>query len=382
MEEVPTTVLICDDNPKDRRLIHTLLMSMKDREFVILDAENETAMKTALENEKIDVILLEILMQKKSGLKWLTNIVERKIAPVIVVTSYGNENISSKVRKMGAYDYICKDRLYAFKLHMAISAALRAWYIGEAGKSETGEPDSKDTDVAVLRGRIKVLEKRIQEYEAELAALRGGNGYSNTMRKMKQSFGLLKKSWESTIYAMARMVEERDPYIAGHQELVAKLARLIAVEMKLPERQVNGIKMAAMVHDIGKIFIPAEILSKPGPLSDIELKLIQAHPRAGYDILKTIEFPWPIAKIVLQHHERMNGSGYPMGLSGDEILMEAKIIGVADVIEAMISHRPHRAALGADKALEEIKRNRALLYDSSVVDTCLNIFTEGGFAVG
>jgi HD-GYP domain-containing protein (c-di-GMP phosphodiesterase class II) len=156
------------------------------------------------------------------------------------------------------------------------------------------------------------------------------------------------------------------------------LAHAIASEMGLPEEQIEGIRVAGMIHDIGKISVPAQILSKPGELNSLEYGLIQQHPRIGYDLLKTIDFPWPVAQIVLQHHERMDGSGYPAGLSGDEIMLEARILAVADVVAAMTSHRPYRATLGLDKALEEISQNRGVLYDAEVVDACLKLFTEKG----
>ncbi|MDO9515561.1 MAG: HD domain-containing phosphohydrolase, partial [Syntrophales bacterium] len=154
----------------------------------------------------------------------------------------------------------------------------------------------------------------------------------------------------------------------------------IAKEMGLSEEQVEGVRMAGIIHDLGKISIPADILSKPGNLSKLEFDLITSHPRVGYDILKTIEFPWPVAQIVLQHHERMDGSGYPQGLSGNDILLEARVLGVADVVEAMVSHRPYRSALDVDKALEEISNNGgSVLYDAEVVDACLRLFAEKGF---
>jgi HD-GYP domain-containing protein (c-di-GMP phosphodiesterase class II) len=149
--------------------------------------------------------------------------------------------------------------------------------------------------------------------------------------------------------------------------------------MKLPPDKIEGIRIASLIHDIGKIGIPAEILSKPDRLSEIEYSLIKDHSQMGYDILKSIDFPWPIAQIVLQHQERLNGSGYPQGLKGDDILLEAKIIAVADVIEAMSSHRPYRPALGIDQALEEISKNKGILYDPEVVDTCLMLFKEKQF---
>ena len=189
----------------------------------------------------------------------------------------------------------------------------------------------------------------------------------------------LKKSMNAVIDTMSRIIEAKDPYTSGHQRRVCQLAVRIAQEMELPEDKVEGIRIASLIHDIGKIGLPAEILSKPTKLTDIEFSLIKGHSQIGYDILKSNDFSYPIAQIVLQHHERLNGSGYPNNLKGDEILLEAKIIGVADVVEAMSSHRPYRPALGIDKALEEITQNRGTLYDPEVVNVCLRLFKEKGF---
>ncbi|GAF81991.1 unnamed protein product, partial [marine sediment metagenome] len=166
---------------------------------------------------------------------------------------------------------------------------------------------------------------------------------------------------------------------AGHQRRVTTLATSIATEMGRSEELIQGISMGGIVHDIGKIYVPAEILSKPTRLSEVEFDMIKAHCQAGYDILKPVEFPWPIAQIVFQHHERMDGSGYPSGLSGEDILLEARILAVADVVEAMASHRPYRPALGIDKALEEIVQNKGKLYDPKVTDACKKLFAEGRF---
>ncbi len=182
-----------------------------------------------------------------------------------------------------------------------------------------------------------------------------------------------------TIQAMAMTVEKRDPYTAGHQRRVANLARAIAKEMGLSKEQIAGIRMAGIIHDLGKISVPAEILSKPGELTKNEFEIAKEHAQVGYEILNEIEFPWPVAQIVYQHHERMDGSGYPNGLSGEDIILEARILGLADVVEAMASHRPYRPALGIDKALEEIQQNRGTLYDPEVVDACLKIFNKKGF---
>ncbi|HEX3044310.1 MAG TPA: HD domain-containing phosphohydrolase [Bacillota bacterium] len=195
--------------------------------------------------------------------------------------------------------------------------------------------------------------------------------------ELTQSLKKIKRAMESAIQSMARTVEMRDPYTAGHQRRVSQLACAIATEMGLPADQIEGIKLAAIIHDVGKIAIPAEILSKPTKLNEIELAMIKTHPQIGYDILKTIEFPWPIAQIVLQHHRRIDGSGYPTDYDATDILLEAKIIGVADVVDAMTSLRPYRAGLGIDKALQEISFNRGLLYDPLIVDICLNLFLKG-----
>ena len=184
------------------------------------------------------------------------------------------------------------------------------------------------------------------------------------------------ESLQGIIQVISLIIETRDPYTAGHQRSVADLARAIALVMGLPPERIEGIRLAAIVHDLGKISIPAEILAKPSRLTEAEMSMIRIHPRSGYEILRRVEFPWPIAQIVLQHHERIDGSGYPQGLRGPDILLEAKILGVADVVDAMCSHRPYRPAIGIDKALAEISQNRGILYDPEVVDACLKYFQE------
>lgn len=184
---------------------------------------------------------------------------------------------------------------------------------------------------------------------------------------------------EETVASLSSAVEKRDPYTAGHQQRVTQLACAIAKDLGLPGKDISGVGMAAVIHDIGKMYVPAEILNKPGKLSDAEMTLIKIHPQVGYDILKGIEFPWPIADIVLQHHERLDGSGYPRGLTAEDILIEAKIITVSDVVEAMVSHRPYRPALGIDKALEHILDKRGIFYYARAVDLCVRLFREKGF---
>ena len=189
----------------------------------------------------------------------------------------------------------------------------------------------------------------------------------------------LRGSLHGTVAAIARMVELRDPYTAGHQRRVSILARAIGAEMGLPERQVEGLGVAGHIHDIGKIAVPAEILSKPTALSAIEYDMVRTHATAGYEILQNLEFPWPVADAILQHHERLDGSGYPQGLKDGEIILEARILMVADVVESMSSHRPYRPALGMDRALDEIVAKRGQQFDSDVVDSCVTLFREKNF---
>jgi HD-GYP domain-containing protein (c-di-GMP phosphodiesterase class II)/DNA-binding LacI/PurR family transcriptional regulator len=196
---------------------------------------------------------------------------------------------------------------------------------------------------------------------------------------ISQNLAKLRVVMSGFIKAMDQTVETRDPYTAGHQQRVADLATAIATEMKLPQDMIEGIRVAGIVHDLGKINIPAEILNKPGRLKEIEFNLIKCHPVVAFDILKNIDFPWPIARIVLQHHERLDGSGYPEGLREPDIMTEAKILCVADVVEAMASHRPYRPSLGVGVALEEITKNRGCLYDTRVVDACLQLFHSKGY---
>jgi len=219
------------------------------------------------------------------------------------------------------------------------------------------------------QGRIKGLHGTVQDITERWQA----------EEHLKETLEKLRKSLIGTIQALSSTVETRDPYTAGHQRKVSNLARAIAQEMGLPYDTVDTIRMAGIIHDIGKISVPAEILSKPGILSSIEISLIRVHSQSGYDILKDVGLPYPIAEIALQHHERLDGSGYPQGLKNGQILLEARIISIADVVEAIASYRPYRPALGIDVALEEIEKNAEILYDGEAVEACLRLFREKGF---
>ena len=200
-----------------------------------------------------------------------------------------------------------------------------------------------------------------------------------TGNKLEDTLSKLHKIIDGIIFAMGKVIETRDPYTAGHQRRTTSFAFKIAEEMKLSEDIIQGIQISGLIHDIGKIAVPSEILTKPGKLTEIEFELIKIHPQVGYDILKTIDFPWPVADIVLQHHERIDGSGYPNGLTGKDILIEARIIVVADVVEPMMSHRPYRPALGIHRAFEEISMNSGVHYDQEVVEAAFKVFTEKEF---
>ena len=217
-----------------------------------------------------------------------------------------------------------------------------------------------------MREKITELEKVIVKY-------------NQLEKELKQSYEKLQKFIEGTAHIIMKVVEIRDPYSTGHQQRVSKLAMAIAQHMKLPQDKIDGTRFASLVHDIGKVNLPTEIISKPSKLIEVEFNLIKNYPKVGYDILKKVDFPWPIAEIIFQHQEKIDGSGYPRGLKGDEICIEAKILGVANVVEAMSSYKSYRPALSIDESLAEIVKNKNILFDPEVVNTCLKLFKEKGF---
>jgi len=226
-----------------------------------------------------------------------------------------------------------------------------------------------------VRGRKLVLGfvREVREGQKGETAERTGE------RDATESVERLRRSMRGFIQIISQMIEWRDPFSAGHQKRVAQLARAVAAEMGYSPETVEGLRITGQIHDVGKIAIPAEILSRPGRLSDLEYDLVKTHAQVGFDILKGIEFPWPVAEAVFQHHERLDGSGYPRGLKGEAIIPEARVLVVADVVEAMSAHRPYRPARGLEAALGEIAQNRGRLYDPEVVDACLRLFREKGF---
>jgi len=259
------------------------------------------------------------------------------------------------------------DSSISLPLYYGSGAALGVVTIYERGTNAFAEQE------------IRVLEELASDLSFGMSTIHLRDERNRAQAESSKYQKKLRKSLEDALQALAATTEMRDPYTAGHQQRVAELAVCIAREMGLPEEQVHAIHLAGVVHDIGKINIPAEILAKPTTLTSIEFELIKTHSRSGYEILQGVEFPWPIADIVWQHHERLDGSGYPRGLKDKDILLETKIIAIADVVEAMSSHRPYRPGLGIEVALDEIERGRGRLYDERAVDACLKLFREQHF---
>ncbi len=324
-------ILVVDDTPATLKLLTELLQA---EGYEVRSAiSGELALYSATVNPP-ELILLDIRMPEMDGFevcRRLKNQAETCDVPIIFVSALSEINEKVEGFQLGAVDFITKpyqreELLVRVHTHLEMTR---------------------------LRNRLEYLvAERTNELRSNMLAF---------------------------VTAIASTVEMRDPYTAGHQRRTADLASAIARKLQLTEEQIEGLNLASVVHDIGKIRVPAEILCKPGRLNDLEFGLIKPHPEIGYEILKPISFPWPIAQTVLQHHERLDGSGYPHGIMAADMLLEAKILAVADVMEAMISHRPYRAGLGVEAALNEITQHRGVRYDAEVVDACLSLLREQGY---
>lgn len=338
-----TKIMIVDDEAPIRSLLDRILKVNGNERTLAASAEEA---RSYISKQNFDLILCDVKMPGESGMDFIRYILtEHPDTAVIMVTAVDDPEIGETALEIGAYGFIIKP-FDPQSVRINVSNALR-------------------------RRKLEIQHRFHRERLEQLVADRTAELQSILEKSRKTN--------EGVIQAMALAIESRDPYTAGHQRRVADLAYAVGSEMGLSEERLFGIRMAGIIHDIGKISVPAEILSKPSRLNEHEFGMIKLHPQVGYDILREINFPWPLAQMVYQHHERIDGSGYPQGLSGKEILLEAKILGVVDVVEAMASHRPYRPALGIDKALEEILKNKNVLYDSKVVDACLKLFKENGF---
>lgn len=327
----PIEVLLLEDSINDEELVKHILH--KDGiKFTSSRMDSKKDFIARLSTCTPDIILSDINLPGFSGFEALQ--IARKDfpdIPFIFVSGIVGEDLAIQMFKQGASDCINKNHLSSL-------------------------PNA-------VRRALDESNQRKQRREAESALV---ESYSRTHDILIAS-----------IKAMATAMEFRDPYTAGHQRRVADLAVAIARKMEKSENEVEGVYLSAIAHDIGKIYVPAEILMRPTALSQVEYQMIQVHSKAGYEILKDIDFPWPIAEAVYQHHERLDGSGYPRALKDADIIVEARIIAVADVVEAMASHRPYRAALGVEKALEEIRKASGKAFDSGAVEACVDLFSHG-----
>jgi putative two-component system response regulator len=325
LDEAPPSILVVDDEEVCTTFLQDYFQIMG---YPFKGASSATEALEILSQYKIDLVVSDIKMKGKDGIELMQE-AHKKYPDIsfIIMTGYAPDYSYEDIINAGATDFLAKP----FSL-----------------------------------GELKAKISRIRKEKKILVQFR------HTLKRVKNLFG-------TTVGALAATLEKRDPYTAGHQQRVGHLACTIAQKIGLPVERIEGLRLGAFVHDIGKIGVSSDMLSKPGKLNEAEMDLIRVHSQIGYDILKNIDFPWPIAEMVLQHHERLNGSGYPHGLVGQEILLEAKIIGVADVMEAMSAHRPYRPALGLSMALEEIYQKKGVLYDEGIVEACIRLFVENDF---
>ncbi len=437
-----TRVLLIEDNPGDAQLIQELLVERAGTRFKFECADRFSSGLECLVANDIGVVLLDLDLPDSQGFDTFAKMyAQAPRVPIIVLSGLDDEEMAIKTVQEGAQDYLVKGQINSDLLVRAICYAterkrteeelrgqalifeniydgivvtdlegnIMSWnpaaermfgfYKDEVFHKTigllatkvingtlsdgrwTGEIDftRRDGTEGVCETTVIPLRDEQDNITAVFGVCRDITERKRSEEQLQRSYDQLQETLIATVNTLASTIEMRDPHTAGHQRRVSLLTCAIADEMGLTEDQFDGLRMAGLIHDLGKINVPAEILSKPGRINEIEFSIIRDHPQICYDILKTIELPWPVAQIVLQHHERMDGSGYPHGLQGDEIMLEARILAVADVVEAMASDRPYRPALGIKHALEEITKNRGTLYDPVVVDTCIKLFTKKKF---
>ena len=355
-------ILLVDDEPN---ILKAFKWLFSDEPYEVLTYDNPLEALDALDDTEVAVVVSDQRMPEMEGTEFLEHVKKKRPDTLrIILTAYADINAAlSAINKGNVYQFIMKP-WDDTELKMIVRKAVSHYEL-VAENRHLHELTKKQNER--LRNLNQNFKKMVASQTSEL---------KQNEERLKRTLQDLRKAMGGTIQAMALTVETTDPYTAGHQRRTTNLARSIARKMRLSEREINAIRTGGSIHDLGKIAVPLEILSKPTRLTNIEFDLIKTHPQVGYDILKGIEFPWPIAEIVRQHHERIDGSGYPQGIKGDDILLEARVLAVADVVEAMSSHRPYRPALGMDKALEEILRNRGILYDPHVVDACLALLAK------
>lgn len=324
-------IMVVDDDVSVCRIMQAGIEHAGYQCFI---ADNPNTALEMLDWHHVDVLVTDIRMPGMSGIELGQIVKSRYRADVIIMTGFISDFNYEDIVEQGASDFI-----------------------------------QKPVRVAEFIARLKrVLWERAAKLELK-----------QTLSQLQLNLDKFQRAMEGIVQAISVAVEMRDPYTAGHQQRVADLSCAIARQMGIHQDDIYGLRMASVIHDLGKITVPAGILSKPGRLSKLEYELIKSHVQAGYDILKRIEFPWPIADIILQHHERLDGSGYPQGLKNDQIMLPARILAIADVFETIASHRPYRPALGLQPAIDELSANRGKLYDTQAVDVCLELVRTGEF---
>ena len=345
---VSGSIVIVDDNPNNLKVLGEMLSQAG---YKIRAALSGMLALRSIEVNPPDLVLLDIRMPELDGYKVCERLKrdERtRDIPIIFISALHEVEDKVAAFRAGGVDYITKP----FQIEEVLARAR--------------------THLRLYRLQ-RHLETNINERTEELR-----KSYASILDSERHYRAILKQ----TIQAISLMVEKRDPYTSGHQHHVAGLAVAVAQKLKFDAERLESIRLGAMIHDIGKIHVPAEILNHPGKLDDDKYRLIKAHCEVGYEIVKEVDFPWPVSKMVLQHHERLDGSGYPQGLSGEEIIEEARIIAVVDVMEAMLSHRPYRSALGMDATMAELKAGRGELYDERCVDAVLELVERGAISLG
>ncbi len=348
---------------------------LEDSGFEVYQAENGLEGLEQFHKHIPDLVLLDLQMPVMSGIEILGKLTEESPeTPIIIISGTGSLKDAISSLKAGAWDYLTKPIQDMEVLEHSIGKALeRSRLIKENQMYSKNLESIIEQRTFELRERTKDLEQLNELYKNEIKERIFAED------KLVKSFADLEKTIDGTISTISYMGELRDSYTAGHQQRVAILAQEIARELNLSPEQIKGVYVTGMLHDIGKIAIPLDILGKTSNFTDLDLQYIRLHPQAGYDILEKIEFPWPVAQIVLQHHERLDGSGYPNGQIGKYILLESKIIAVADVVESISSHRPYRGSLGIEAALSEITSKSGVEFDERVVYACVDLFTKKGF---
>jgi len=353
-------ILVVDDMEDFLYMVETIL---KENGYEVVTAKDGIEALDKLKEESIDVIISDILMPRMDGFQFCRECKKnphlKEIPFIFYSATYINKKDEEFALSLGVEKYIRKPT----ELKVLLDSI-----------EEVIEKNKEGGLIASSEEPIKKEEIYLTEYSKRII-----EKLEKKVLDLEKSEKQIKHLFEEVILTMGKITEIKDSYTAGHQQGVSKLAVAIAKELDLPQDKVEVIRIAALLHDLGKICIPTDTLNKLSRLNEIEYSLVKTHPQAGYDILKSIDFSYPVVKIILQHHERINGSGYPQGLKGDKILLEARIIGVADVVVAMSFHRPYRPAFGIDKILDEISQNKGILYDPEVVDACLKLFKEKGF---